>query len=378
MSDLPTDGIALFSTATDTGDIRISLEPQLLAPLGDDEVLVRVEATPINPSDLGLLVGPADVSAARVDAAATVPTLVVPVPEALRRAVAARLGTPMPVGNEGAGTVVAAGASPAAQALIGRVVALAGGSMYRTYRVARAADAMVMPDGATAREAASLTVNPLTTLAMIGTMRREGYSALVHTAAASNLGQMLVKLCQAEGIDLVNIVRSPAQADLLRGIGAAHVVDSSSATFFADLVDALVATKATLAFDAIGGGKLAGQILMAMEAAAGRLGAPFSVYGSTTRKQVYIYGGLDMGPTELSRGFGMAWGVGGWLLTPYLMSVGAEEVAAMRARVVAHRNDIFASHYSADISLADMLDPATAKAYAAKATGTKFLVNPAA
>ncbi len=373
MTSLPADGLALFSTATPEGTIRVSLEPQKLAALGDDELLVRIEATPINPSDLGLLFGPADISTAKRDGDHA---LVVDIPERMRRAVAARVGTPMPVGNEGAGTVVAAGASDAAQALIGRVIATFGGAMYRTYRVVRVADAMVLPEGATAREGASLTVNPLTALAMVGTMRREGYTALVHTAAASNLGQMLVRLCQAEGVGLVNIVRSPAQVDLLKGLGAEHVVDSSTPDFFDRLVDALVATGATLAFDAIGGGKLAGQILAAMEAAAMRGGAPFSVYGSSVQKQVYIYGGLDMGPTEFNRSFGLIWGIGGFLLTPYLMKVGGEEVGKMRARVIADRNTVFASSYTSEISLTDMLDPATAQAYQAKATGSKYLLNP--
>ena len=373
MTSLPTDGLALFSTATAEGTIRVSLEPQSLAPLGDDELLVRIEATPINPSDLGLLFGPADISTAKRDGDHA---LVVDIPERMRRAVAARVGTPMPVGNEGSGTVVAAGASDAAQALVGRVIATFGGAMYRTYRVVRVADAMVLPEGATAREGASLTVNPLTALAMVGTMRREGYSALVHTAAASNLGQMLVRLCQAEGVGLVNIVRSPAQVDLLKELGAEHVVDSSTPDFFDRLVDALVATGATLAFDAIGGGKLAGQILAGMEAAAMKGGAPFSVYGSSVQKQVYIYGGLDMGPTEFNRSFGLIWGIGGFLLTPYLMKVGAEEVGKMRARVIADRNTVFASSYTSDISLTDMLDPATAQAYQAKATGSKYLLNP--
>ncbi len=373
MTTLPTDGLALFSTATADGMIRVSLEPQSLAPLGDDELLVRIEATPINPSDLGLLFGPADIATARRDGDHA---LVVGIPARLQRAVAARVGQSMPVGNEGAGTVVAAGASDAAQALVGRVVATFGGAMYRRYRVVRVGDAMVLPEGSTAREGASLTVNPLTALAMVGTMRREGYSALVHTAAASNLGQMLVRLCAAEGVGLVNIVRSPAQVELLKALGAEHVVDSSAADFFDRLVDALVATGATLAFDAIGGGKLAGQILTAMEAAAMRGGAAFSVYGSSVHKQVYIYGGLDMGPTEFNRSFGLIWGIGGFLLTPYLMKVGGEEVAAMRARVIADRATIFASSYTGEISLTDMLDPETAKAYQAKATGSKFLLNP--
>lgn len=377
MSDLPTDGLALFSTAAGDGTMKVTLEPQVLAPLGDDELLVRVEATPINPSDLGLLFGPGDVSTARVDSSATNPTLVMDVFPHMARMVAARLDQPMPVGNEGAGTVVAAGASAEAQALVGRVVATFGGAMYRSYRVVRVSDAMVLPEGAAAREGASLTVNPLTALCMVATMRREGYTALVHTAAASNLGQMLVRLCQAEGVQLVNIVRSAEQVAILKALGADHVVDSSTPDFFDRLVDALVATGATLAFDAIGGGKLVGQILTAMEAAAARTGAGFSVYGSTIHKQVYIYGSLDTGPTEFNRSFGLQWGIGGWLLTPQLMKSPAD-VPAMRQRVIDERNGIFASHYTADISLKDMLNPEIAKAYQAKATGTKYLVNPSA
>lgn len=373
MTDLPTDGLALFSTATPEGTIRVSLEPQQLAPLGDDELLVRIEATPINPSDLGLLFGPGDVSTARKDGDHA---LVLDVPERLQRMVASRAGQAMPVGNEGAGTVVAAGASAEAQALIGRVIATFGGAMYRKYRVVRVSDALVLPEGSTAKEGASLTVNPLTAMAMVGTMRRENHTALVHTAAASNLGQMLVRLCQAEGVGLVNIVRSQAQVDLLKGLGAEHVVDSTSADFFDRLVDALVATGATLAFDAIGGGKLAGQILTAMEAAAARTGAGFSVYGSTVWKQVYIYGGLDTGPTEFNRSFGLYWGISGFLLTPYLMKVGGEEVGKMRARVIADRGTVFSSSYSSEVSLSGMLDPEAAKAYQAKATGSKFLLNP--
>ncbi|MEQ1687067.1 MAG: zinc-binding dehydrogenase [Sphingopyxis sp.] len=376
MTALPIDGRALFSTARNDGTLAITLEPQVIAPLGDDEILMRIEATPINPSDLGLLFGPADVASARVDAGAAHPTMLLDIAPQLRRMVAARAGQPMAVGNEGAGTVVAAGASPAAQALVGRVAATFGGAMYGTYRTVRAAEALVLPEGATAREGASLTVNPLTALAMVGTMRREGYSGLVHTAAASNLGQMLVRLCASEGVPLVNIVRSPAQVAILKALGASHVVDTSQADFFDRLVDACVETGATLAFDAIGGGKLAGQILTAMEAAQMRKGAAFSVYGTNVHKQVYIYGALDLGPTEFNRSFGLQWGIAGFLLTPYLMKVGMEEMMAMRAKVIAHRGDIFASSYTAEIGLDDMVDPALAQAYQAKATGSKYLLNP--
>lgn len=377
-NDMPGTAQALFSTARDDGYIAISIEPRDIAPLAADEVLIRVEASPVNPSDMGLLYAVADMASARVDAGAAHPSLLIDVPPALSRAVTGRLGQALPVGNEGAGTVIAAGASDAAQALLGKIVATFGGAMYRSHRTARAADCLVLPDGSSAREGASLTVNPLTAMAMVGTMRRGGYSALCHTAAASNLGQMLVKLCAAEGVGLVNIVRNAEQAALLRAIGATHVVDSSQADFMAALTDALAETGATLAFDAIGGGPLAGQILTAMEAAQVKKGAPFSIYGTNVHKQVNIYGALDMGPTTFSRSFGLQWGISGFLLTPYLMQLTPQEVGDMRAFVIAHRNDIFASHYSADISLADMVRPDVAQAIAVKATGKKYLLNPSA
>jgi NADPH2:quinone reductase len=272
--------------------------------------------------------------------------------------------------------VVKAGASPAAQALVGKTVAVFGGSMYSQYRLARAADCLVLPPGTTPAEGASCFVNPLTALGMVGTMRREGHTALVHTAAASNLGQMLNKICLKDGVDLVNIVRSAEQADILTRIGAKHVVDSSRPSFMADLIAALTATGATLAFDAIGGGKLANTILTGMEAAANANAKTYSRYGSTVHKQVYIYGGLDMGPTELNRGYGMAWGVGGWLLTPFLQKIGPEGANELRARVVAELKTTFASHYVAEISLADVLNPDVARKYNLRGTGAKYLVNP--
>ncbi len=372
MTDLPTDGRELVSTATDDGRIRLELRPQTIAPLGEDEVLIRVEATPVNPSDMGLLYSIADPTTARRDGDA----LTLDIPEKWRRAVAGRLGQAMPVGNEGAGTVVAAGSSPAAQALVGRVVATFGGAMYRSYRTARASDCLVLPEGASAIEGASLTVNPLTAMAMVGQMRRDGKASLIHTAAASNLGQMLVRYTQSEAVPLVNIVRSPAQVELLRGLGATHVIDTSADGWNEALVDALVETDATLAFDAIGGGRLAGQLLAAMEAAQVRKGAAYSVYGTNVWKQVYIYGALDTGPTEFTRNFGLQWGISGFLLTPYLMKAGAEEVTAMRERVVAERATTFASHYTRTVSLSDMLDPEVTQAAAAKSTGAKLLIDP--
>lgn len=365
-------GLQLFSTVTEGGRLELSLRAVPVAALGDGDVLIRVEATPINPSDLGLLLGVADTSQLLVEGDVTS----APIPPRLLRMVAARSGKPMPVGNEGAGTVIAAGASAAAQALLGKTVSLAGGQMYAQFKIAKARDCMLLPDGMTAAEGASSFVNPLTTLGMIGTMRREGFTALIHTAAASNLGQMLVKLTQAEGIELVNIVRNADQAAMLRAIGATHVVDSTAPDFVANLTAAISATGAFLAFDAIGGGRLASQILQAMEAAAVARDPAFSVYGSTQKKQVYIYGGLDTAPTELTRGFGMSWNVGGWLLTPYLMSAGAEEVARIRQYVVDHLKDIFASHYTARITLQQVLQPDMIARFNKRATGEKYLIVP--
>jgi NADPH:quinone reductase-like Zn-dependent oxidoreductase len=290
--------------------------------------------------------------------------------------VAARLGQSLPVGNEGGGVVVAAGDNPAAQALLGKTVGVLGGAMYAQYRTLRATDCLALPAGVTPAQGASCFVNPLTALGMIGTMRREGHTALVHTAAASNLGQMLQKACLAEGIDLVNIVRSDAQAKILTDIGARYVVDSTKPGFMDDLIEALDKTGATLAFDAIGGGRLASQILTGMEAAANRKAGGYSRYGSTTHKQVYIYGGLDVGPTELTRGFGMAWGLGGWLLTPFLQKAGPAEVQALRERVAREITTTFASHYTRTISLAEVLQPEIAAAYNKKSTGEKFLIDP--
>jgi len=345
-----------------------------LSPPGPGEVIVRIEAAPLNPSDLGLLTGPADLATLEQGGTADRPVLTAEIPEQRLPMVRARLDESMPVGNEGAGTVIAAG--DGAEELIGKTVAVIGGGMYTQYRKARLSDLLPFPDGVTAREGASAFVNPLTALAMVETMRAEGHKALVHTAAASNLGQMLNRICIADGVSLVNIVRSTEQAKILRDIGARYVVDSTSDNFRNELVDALAETGATLAFDAIGGGKLAGQILAAMEAAANRNATTYSRYGSNTHKQVYIYGRLDLGPTLIGPDVGFAWGVGGFLLTPFLMKAGAEVVGRMRARVAAEIRTTFASHYTAEISLAEALDKDTLLAYSAKKTGEKYLIVP--
>ena len=373
---LPDTALELRSLVTAQGTLELSLHDVPVPTPSDDEVLVRVEAAPINPSDIGLLVASADMSGATVDGTPERPVVRAPIaPEALD-ALAARLDDSLPVGNGGAGTVVAAGSSAAAQALLGKVVGLAGGGMYAQYRVAKAAACLVLPDGTPARDGASSFVNPLTALGMVETMEREGHSALVHTAAASNLGQMLVKICLEDDIPLVNVVRKPEQAELLRSIGAVYVCDSSSPTFASDLQEALVATSATLAFDAIGGGTITGDILNGMERAANATGAGYSRYGSTVHKQVYVYGALDAGPTTLNRRFGMAWGIGGWLLTPFLQNAGADTIGRLRSRVAAELTTTFASSYDREVSLAGMLAPEAFTSYLKRATGEKFLITP--
>ncbi len=369
-------GLQLRSLVKANGILELSLLTVETPTPSRDEVTIRVEAAPINPSDLGLFVGAADMSTAKASGSGADAIVTATVPDRLMRAMAGRVDESMPVGNEGAGTVIAAGSSDAAQALMGRVVAGVGGAMYSQYRTLRAADVLVLPEGTTAAEGASCFVNPLTALGMVETMLREGHSALVHTAAASNLGQMLNKICLKDGIALVNIVRSPAQAELLRGIGAAYICDSSTPTFMADLTRALTETGATIAFDAIGGGKLAGQILTCMEAAINQSATVYSRYGSSVHKQVYIYGGLDMAPTEINRSFGMIWGVGGWLLFPFLQKIGREDAQRLRERVLVELKTTFASHYTSTISLAEALNLDVLTEYNKRATGEKYLINP--
>lgn len=369
---VPAQARQLFSTVTDDGMLDLSIRDVPVPTPTGDQVLIRIAATPINPSDLAVLLSAADPSAFE----ATDSGARGPIPDAARRFVAPRIGQSLPIGNEGAGVVVAAGDDPAAQALLGKTVAAAGGNFYAQYRLLRAHDCLVLPDGITAEEAASSFVNPLTALGMVGTMRREGYQGLVHTAAASNLGQMLVRLTLSEGVPLVCIVRNQSQADLLRGLGATHVVDSSAGDFMAQLIDAIAETQAFLAFDAIGGGKLAGQILTAMEQAALRTQPANGPYGSTQMKQVYIYGRLDTATTEISHNFGMKWGIGGWLLTPYLQSAGLGEIGRMRAKVAAEIRTTFASAYTARITLDEAVKPDVIAAYARRATGEKYLITP--
>jgi NADPH:quinone reductase len=372
----PTSSLELRSLVTEQGQLQLSLADVLVPSLAPGDVLVRVEAAPINPSDLGLLLAGADVTSATVEGTSKRPVVTAPLANGALRSLAARVGKSLSVGNEGAGTVLAAGTSPEAQSLIGRTVAVAGGSMYSQFRVVNASLCLTLPPGTSAEEGASSFVNPLTALGMIETMRREGHKGIVHTAGASNLGQMLVKLCLEEDVPLVAIVRKPEQEELLKSIGAVHVCDSSSSSFMPDLIDALSATSATLAFDAIGGGKLVSYILTAMEAAASASAQGYSRYGSTVHKQVYIYGGLDPSPTTLTRSFGFAWGLGGWLLTPFLSTLDQDTFNKLRSRVSEGLKTTFASAYTGKVSLTELLDPLVLSSTAKQATGEKYLVTP--
>ena len=368
--------LQIRSTITKAGLLELSLADLNVPEPRSDQVVVRVEASPINPSDLGLLFGMADMSTATVSGTPERPVVTARVPPDRMHNLRARVDQSMPVGNEGTGIVVDAGSDDEAQALMGKTVAMLGGAMYSQFRCIRANQCLVLPEGTTPAEGASCFVNPLTALGMVETMRVEGYSALVHTAAASNLGQILNRICMEENVGLVNVVRRAEHVDLLRRQGAAYVCNSSAGNFMEELIAALVATGATLAFDATGGGTLASQILTAMEAAANAPATEYSRYGSTTHKQVYIYGGLERSPTELTRNFGMAWGIGGWLLPPFLQQIGPEAVQTLKARVAAGIRTTFASGYAKEISLAEALQLDAISVYAEPATGGKYLIYP--
>ncbi|MFT6039478.1 MAG: NADPH2:quinone reductase, partial [Candidatus Azotimanducaceae bacterium] len=342
-AQVPATALQLRSLVTAEGELQLSLASVPVTAPGEDEVVVRVEASPINPSDLGLLFGGADMPNAVASGTADAPAITAQIPEVARPMMAARAGESMPVGNEGGGVVVLAGTSAAAQALLGKTVGMLGGAMYSQYRTLHTSQCLALPDGTTAAEGASCFVNPLTALGMVETMRLEGHTALLHTAAASNLGQMLQKTCINEGVKLVNVVRSQAQVDILKNIGAEYVCNSSAPTFTDDLADALTATGATIGFDATGGGSLASQVLSAMEVAANRSAKEYSRYGSNVFKQVYIYGGLERSQTTLNRTFGMSWALGGWLLMPFLERIGAEAAAKLRQKVASEIKTTFAS-----------------------------------
>jgi NADPH:quinone reductase-like Zn-dependent oxidoreductase len=373
---VPETGLELRSTLTEDGTVTLGLRRCDIAAPGNDEVLVRVEAAPINPSDLGMLFAMADLDTVAPAERDGLPAVRASIPQGALAGQAGRLGKPMPVGNEGAGTVIATGASPEAQALDGRVVGFLSGNSYAEYRTLNVSQCLLMADGTDPADAAAAFVNPLTALGMVETMRDEGHTALVHTVGASNLGLMLNRICVADTVGLVNIVRRPEHVQQLLGEGATYVCDSSAESFVDDLTQALRATGATIAFDAIGGGDLASTLLSRMEKVAGEQAGEFSRYGSDTLKQVYVYGGLDRGPTTLRRDFGMRWAIGGWLLTPFLMKLGREGAERLRQRVANEITTTFKSSYGTRLSLADAVDPDQVRRYGRMATGDKALVTP--
>lgn len=374
MTTIADTGLQIRSLVKKSGELELTLASVKVPEPGEKEVVVRIEATPLNPSDLGLLFGPADMSAAKFSGSAESPVVTAPVPQAALPGLAARLDQQMPVGNEGAGVVVKAGA--AVKDLLGKTVSMIGGGMYAQYRCLRASDCQVLPEGTTPADGASWFVNPMTALGMTETMRREGHTALVHTAAASNLGQMLNKICIKDGIALVNIVRNEEQANILKKIGAKYIIDSSSPNFIENLTRALAETKATIAFDAIRGGRLASQILSSMEAAANLDAKTYSRYGSDVRKQVYAYGRLNTSMMELGADFGFAWSVSGWLLTPFLQQIGQADTQRLRERVASELKTTFASHYAKTISLREALTKDAIAVYNKRATGEKYLIDP--
>tara|TARA_Y100000590_G_scaffold121738_2_gene139411 strand:+ start:20183 stop:21310 length:1128 start_codon:yes stop_codon:yes gene_type:complete len=363
------------SEVTKEGKLLIYIDATEMPEPKEDEVLIRIEASPINPSDLGLLLGPADVSSMSVSGDGEEAVVTMDIPEGLLRMLETRIDQSLPVGNEGGGVIVKAG-SEALESLVGKTVGVAGGSMYSQFRCVKASACFIMNEGTTSAESASCFVNPLTALGMVETMRMENHTALVHTAAASNLGQMLVKICLNENIQLVNIVRKEEHVKLLKDLGAKNVCNSSVDTFMQDLIKALVETGATIGFDATGGGKLAGQILTAMEVAATQTATEYNRYGSDSFKQVYIYGGLDRSPTTLTRSFGFSWSLGGWLLTPFIGKIGPERFSELRQKVVDEIKSTFASYYTKEISLAEVLNPSNIEVYSKQATGEKYLINP--
>ncbi|WP_341861698.1 zinc-binding dehydrogenase [Gymnodinialimonas sp. 57CJ19] len=368
---MTTTGKQLFTTLAADGTLTVAVEDVAFdAPTGN-QVLVKMEAAPINPSDLAILVGGADVENAEY----TRGKFVARMPKAANAAAKARHGLKLPAGNEGAGTVVEAGDSDAAQALIGQRVSCVPGNAYSQYCLADAAMCLPLGDH-TAEDGASAFVNPMTALGFVENAKADGQDAILHTVGASNLGQMLTRICQEDGIELVNVVRKGEHVDLLRGIGAAHVVNSSDDDFMDQLTGAIRETGAFYGFDPVGGGKHVDRSFRAMEQVAAEQMTEFSRYGSTQQKRMFIYGRLDTSPTILTPSYGFGWTLSGWLLFPFLQSVGRETVARMQQRVSDNLTTTFASTYKSRVSLEDMLTKDAVMDYRTMKTGEKYLVTP--
>lgn len=369
----PQSNLTLCSEIGADAILRLRLREEPLAPLATGEVRVRMEAAPVNPSDMGLLLASANLSTARLTGEGAAAQMTAELLNGRPGLFAPRVGLTLPVGNEGTGTVVEA--APDVQHLLGHTVAIFGGAMYARYRTIAGSECLVVPSDAPAAGRAGLFVNPLTALAMVETMRIEGHRALVHNAAASNLGQMLVKICAADRVDLVNIVRGEEQVALLRSLGARRVLDSRAPGFKDQLTHEIGETRATIAFDPVGGGQMANMLLHAMEASELRFSPSYSLYGSDTLKQVYIYGSLDPGSTVLERGYGRAWSVGAFLITTFLKKAGPEIRERLLSRIASEHDTTFASHFSAEITLSDLLRPEILRRLVQKRTGDKYLLR---
>jgi len=367
---MTTTGKQIFTTMEADGTLVVEIAETAFRDPTGSQVLVRMEAAPINPSDLALLFGPADLENAEYSPG----KIIAKMPEPFARAASGRHGQRMPVGNEGAGTVVAAGDNPAAQALIGQRVACVPGNAFSQYAISEAAMCLPLGD-ISCQDGASAFVNPMTALGFVETAKVEGHTAMVHTAAASNLGQMLNKICQQDGIELVNIVRKQEQADILQGIGAKYIVNSSDPDYMAQLRAAISETGAYFGFDPIGGGNSVDRIFAAMEQVASGTTA-YSRYGSDQAKKMYIYGRLDVSPTILTPSYGFGFTLSGWLLTPFLAKAGMETIVRMRQRVLAGLTTTFASNYKKKVTLEQMLEKDAATDYNAMHTGEKYLLTP--
>jgi NADPH:quinone reductase len=372
---MPSTTLEIRSRISREGELKLWLEEVPLPRPCPNELVVRVEAAPLNPSDQILMLGSVDLTTLRASGTVNRPIIEGRVAPERLAVMSGRLDQALSAGNEGAGTVIAAGND--VTSLIGRVVAIRPTTgAYAQHKIVESADCLVLPEGLSARDGAAAFINPLTALGMVETMRREGHSALVHTAAASNLGQMLVRLCRKDGVPLVNIVRSAEQVALLRDLGAEYVIDSSMPDSVNELVAAIESTGATLAFDAIGGGTMVSTLLSAMEAVQIRKLTTYSRYGSPVHKQIYIYGVLDPRPKVLDGPFGMAWSIGGWLMSWFYSKIGSADAASLRRRVANELTTTFASRFTAELSLEEALSPQAILAYSRRATGAKYLITP--